>query len=72
MVEIVVNTSDPSSLTDEFFTGFSVVCTSRLPVEESFRINAICRKHNIPFYSGEVFGFFGFFFADLLEHEYAE
>merc|ERR1712071_140439 len=37
-----------------------------------YRINVACRKHSVPFYAGDIFGFTGFFFVDLIEHEYAE
>lgn len=72
MVDILTDTENVTAKNEDFFSGFDVVCATRLPVEESIRINAICRKHSIPFYSGDVFGFGGFFFVDLLEHEYSE
>ena len=72
MVEVIADQENVSSKNEGFFSGFDVVCATRLAVEESFRINEICRKHSIPFYSGDVFGFTGFFFVDLIEHEYAE
>lgn len=72
MVEVITDPSNVTSKTEDFFGNFDVVCATRLSVEEAFRINAICRKLSIPFYSGEVLGFCGFFFVDLLEHEYAE
>ena len=40
--------------------------------EELVRINSICRAHKIMFYAGDVMGFYGFSFMDLLEHEYVE
>lgn len=72
MVDIVANKSEVPTLTEEFLSGFDVICATRCAVEDSFRMNEVCRKHNIPFYSGDVFGFSGFFFVDLLEHEFAE
>ena len=72
MVDVVANKSEVSTLNEEFLSGFDVICATRCAVDESFRINEICRKHNIPFYSGDVFGFSGFFFIDLLEHKFAE
>ncbi|XP_057368697.1 SUMO-activating enzyme subunit 1-like [Daphnia carinata] len=72
MVEILTDTENITAKNEDFFGGFDVVCATRLAVEESIRINDICRKHSIPFYSGDVFGFGGFFFVDLLEHEYSE
>lgn len=35
-------------------------------------INAICRKRGIKFYAAEVFGFYGYFFCDLLEHSFTQ
>lgn len=72
MVEIVTDPANVETKNEDYFTTFDVVCATQLDVEECFRINSICRKHSIPFYSGNVLGFFGFFFVDLLEHEYAE
>ncbi len=72
MVEVLVDTSHISSKSEEFFSNFDVVCATRIPTEESIRINEACRKHSVPFYSGDVFGFGGYFFVDLLDHEYAE
>lgn len=72
MVEVITDQSEITSKNEEFFSDFDVVCATQLEVEEAFKINAICRQHSIPFYSGDVLGFCGFFFVDLLEHEYAE
>jgi len=72
MVEVVVETGGVSDKADEYFGAFDTVCATRLTAEESIRINDACRKRQVPFFSGDVFGFGGFFFADLLEHEYAE
>merc|ERR1712179_216498 len=35
-------------------------------------INSICRAANILFYAGDVFGFFGFSFMDLVSHNFVE
>ena len=40
--------------------------------EELIRINSLCRKENIMFFGGGLFGFFGFSFMDLVQHEYVE
>ena len=36
------------------------------------KVNLIARDAGIKFFSGDVFGFFGFCFLDLINHEYAE
>ena len=72
MVEIVVDTEDVSTKTEDYFGNFDVVCCTRLLLEEAYKINTACRKHSVPFYAGDVFGFTGYFFVDLIEHEFAE
>ena len=32
----------------------------------------ICREAGIKFFSGDIFGFFGYCFMDLIDHEYVE
>ena len=39
---------------------------------ELVRINSICRAAKILFYAGDVFGFFGFSFMDLVSHNFVE
>lgn len=72
MVEVIIDKDDVSTKPEEYFTNFDVVCCTRVSVEEAFRINNICRNNSISFYAGDVFGFSGYFFVDLLQHEYAE
>ncbi|XP_041270196.1 SUMO-activating enzyme subunit 1-like [Onychostruthus taczanowskii] len=36
------------------------------------RINQICHKNGIKFFTGDVFGYHGYMFADLGEHEFVE
>jgi len=33
-------------------------------------MNEICRRYRKPFYGGGSYGFFGYVFYDLIEHEY--
>ena len=72
MVEIIVDESDISTKEKEYFVNFDVVCASKIGTEEAVRVNGICRELGIRFYAGDVFGFTGFFFVDLLEHEFAK
>jgi hypothetical protein len=34
------------------------------------KVNGVCRKHAIPFYSADSFGYRAFFFADLAGHSF--
>ena len=35
------------------------------------RLNELCRASGIKFFCGDVWGFYGYFFLDLQEHEYS-
>ncbi|RZF48555.1 hypothetical protein LSTR_LSTR011170 [Laodelphax striatellus] len=72
LVDVKVDTENISDKTDEFFTQFDVVVATNCPVKELLRLNAICRNADIKFFCGDVFGFYGYFFADLQIHEYSE
>ncbi|KAH6912809.1 hypothetical protein BKA70DRAFT_776386 [Coprinopsis sp. MPI-PUGE-AT-0042] len=47
-----------------------LVCVTDEARETLVGINALCRKHNKPFYSGGTYGIFGYIFCDLLDHDY--
>ena len=56
----------------DFFKKFDVVIATTCSQAELVRINSICRAANILFYAGDVFGFFGFSFMDLVSHNFVE
>merc|ERR1711915_1108074 len=58
--------------TEEFFKGFDVVVATNCSKDELVRINSICRAEKTLFYAGDIFGFYGFSFMDLVSHEYVE
>lgn len=72
MVEVRADVESSVNKSDQFFESFDVVCATNCTLSELLRIDDICRRHNIAFFAGDVFGYFGFMFADLHEHEYAE
>lgn len=72
MVEVAADTSNVKDKVDEYFTQFDVVCLCRCGREQLTRINNICRQKKILFFAGDVFGFFGYTFTDLQEHQYVE
>ena len=68
-------TGDPGSVADKpdtFFEDFDVICATECTVEQLTHINQICREKGIKFFCGDVFGMFGYTFADLQIHEFAE
>ncbi|CAN7939503.1 unnamed protein product [Ixodes hexagonus] len=73
MVEVL---SEEGSLTDRddaYLERFNVVCCAETPSTEALvRLNAACRARGIKFYCGHVWGLFGYFFSDLVEHTYTQ
>ncbi|KPJ09562.1 SUMO-activating enzyme subunit 1 [Papilio machaon] len=72
MVDITTETKAVDSLPDSFFTSFDIVCATGLKQEQLERINNICRDKNKKFLCGDVWGMFGYMFADLVDHQYSE
>lgn len=72
MVNIEADTSNIDDKPDTFFNNFDVVCATQCTITQLKRINEICRKHNVKFFCGDVWGAYGYTFADLIEHEFAE
>ena len=68
-------TADPENLADKpdsFFENFDVICATECTEEQLVHINQVCRQKGIKFFCGDVFGMFGYTFADLQIHEFAE
>lgn len=72
MVEILTDTTSITEKGTDFFKNFDVVCVLEAVTNELTRIDHICREHNIKFFSADLWGMFGYSFADLQEHEFAE
>jgi len=72
MVEVSCDTENSEKKSEEFFRAFDVICATCCEEKELIRINEICAKNKIMFFAGDVFGYYGYMFADLNEHEYAE
>ncbi|GBP35573.1 SUMO-activating enzyme subunit 1 [Eumeta japonica] len=72
MVDITSETTSVDDLPDSYFTQFDIVCATELKQEQLERINNVCRDHNKKFLCGDVWGTFGYMFADLVDHEYSE
>jgi len=72
MVSVTADTEKVDSKPDEYFHNFDVICATKCTQSQLIRINRISREKGIKFFCGDVFGFFGYHFADLQEHEYSE
>lgn len=57
---------------EEYFKNVDLICVSECTIRQINRINFIARKLNKKFSDGDVKGTFGYTFADLMEHEYAD
>mmetsp|Transcript_61223 Transcript_61223/g.147355 ORF Transcript_61223/g.147355 Transcript_61223/m.147355 type:complete len:337 (-) Transcript_61223:381-1391(-) len=60
----------PSSLTDVTIKAYHVVCLSGATNTERLRVDALCRKHSVSFFSADSFGLFASVFIDLGKHSY--
>ncbi|XP_025089996.1 SUMO-activating enzyme subunit 1-like [Pomacea canaliculata] len=72
MVRVTVDTESIDDKDDSFIASFDVVCATGCGVSTLMRLDAVCRSHGVKFYAGDVFGYYGFMFADLGTHHYAE
>merc|ERR1719203_64786 len=72
MVEVTADTANVKDKAAEFFKDFDIVICTTCSKEELVRINSLCRKDNIMFFGGGVYGFYGYTFMDLVQHEYVE
>lgn len=72
MVELKADTDKLADKPDDYFKGFDVVCIIGAPTEQLVRIDGVCRSANVKFFAADLWGMFGFSFADLQEHNFAE
>jgi len=72
MVDVSADPAAVADKPDAFFKDFDIVCATSCTRSQQIRINTICRENGIKFYSGDVFGYYGYMFADLIKHQYAE
>ncbi|NWX94580.1 SAE1 enzyme, partial [Nothoprocta ornata] len=48
------------------------VCLTCCSRDAMVRIDQLCHKNSVKFFAGDVFGYHGYMFADLGEHEFVE
>jgi len=72
MVNITVDKESVDNKPDEFFAQFNVVVATDCNLAQLLRINKICHNAKVKFFCADVFGFYGYSFADLQTHEYAD
>ncbi|XP_012508706.1 PREDICTED: SUMO-activating enzyme subunit 1 [Propithecus coquereli] len=72
MVDVKVDTEDIEKKPESFFTEFDAVCLTCCSRDVIVKIDQICHKNSIKFFTGDVFGYHGYTFANLGEHEFVE
>ncbi|PNS18500.1 hypothetical protein CAC42_5039 [Sphaceloma murrayae] len=69
-VTVAIDTSDMTQKTQEYFVLYDMIIGTDLPFLSLSLVNAAVRMAGKPFYATGIHGFYGFIFADLIEHEY--
>lgn len=72
LVDVKADVENVACKSDDFFMQWDVIVASNCPLKQLLRLNGICRRAGVKFFCGDVFGFFGYFFADLQIHDYSE
>uniref|UniRef100_A0A1E1X504 Putative smt3/sumo-activating complex aos1/rad31 component n=1 Tax=Amblyomma aureolatum TaxID=187763 RepID=A0A1E1X504_9ACAR len=73
MVEVESEDDELLNKDDEYFRKFDIVCcTASLSTEALTKVNNQCRSLGVKFYCGHVWGLFGYFFSDLIQHSYTQ
>nr|XP_044989673.1 centrosomal protein CCDC61-like isoform X2 [Jaculus jaculus] len=72
MVDVKVDTGDIEKKPESFFTQFDAVCLTSCSRDVIVKVDQICHKNSIKFFTGDVFGYHGYTFANLGEHEFVE
>ncbi len=69
-VAVSVEQTDVSTKPPSFFAQFTLVVVTDRDPSALDRINTAARVVDRPFYAASTYGYYGFIFADLIEHEF--
>ena len=69
-VNVIVNPANIKFAQPEYYANFNMVVATDLDFDTISTVNAACRLCNRPFYAAGSHGFYGYIFADLIDHEY--
>lgn len=72
IVEISVDKENLEKKSKEYFKNFDVVIVTEAPVKVQIEVNNACREQGVKFFCGDVWGMFGYSFADLQKHTFVE
>lgn len=62
----------PRGENDSGTSASSQVCLTCCSRHVMVKIDHICHKNNIKFFTGDIFGYYGYTFANLGAHEFVE
>ncbi|KAL6053853.1 E1 ubiquitin-activating protein aos1 [Balamuthia mandrillaris] len=71
-VEVRCEAVDLDSMTEEVLCSYNVICLSNCSLSSMLRVDKICRKHKIPLFITDSFGYQAFIFSDLDRYVYIE
>ncbi|XP_044732419.1 SUMO-activating enzyme subunit 1 [Chrysoperla carnea] len=71
-VKVSSDTRPVSEINEQFIQKFTVVLATNCALNDITKLNELCRKHKIKFYSGHVWGKIGYYFVDLHRHYYVK
>jgi ubiquitin-like 1-activating enzyme E1 A len=69
-VDVRADTSDVRAKDHIYMQNFDLIIATDLDYPTLSTINAACRLANKPFYAAGTHGFYGYIFADLIQHDY--
>ena len=49
-----------------------MVIVTNYPKDVTLKVNNFCRDLKVKFFAGDIFGYFGYSFMDLVQHDYVE
>ncbi|XP_038072306.1 SUMO-activating enzyme subunit 1-like [Patiria miniata] len=71
-VRVTADESNITSKSEEYFRQFDIVCLTCCSYKTLDRVNRICHDIGVKFFAGDTYGFYGYMFADLNEHDFVE
>lgn len=71
-VKVSSDSRPVSEINEQFIQKFTVVLATNCALNDITKLNELCRKHKIKFYSGHVWGKIGYYFVDLHRHYYVK
>ena len=72
LVKVKADKDNVNNKPDEYFIPWDIIVASGLTTEQYIRIDGLCRANSVKFFSGDIFGMYGYMFADLQTHDYVE